>query len=83
MDQHKHIENDKQYIGLTVNGGVAQPPSSSRFISPKSTEVSDSAIRGAFSSCSLESLLKSSFIIAIMSTVFPSVISVSGKNVAS
>lgn len=26
MDQHTHPENDAQYIGLTVNSGVSQPP---------------------------------------------------------
>ena len=36
MDQHKHIENDKQYIGLTVNGGVAQPPSVNPYLKPRS-----------------------------------------------
>ena len=26
-DNHHHIENDSQFAGLTVNNGVAQPPS--------------------------------------------------------
>lgn len=35
MDNHHHIENDEQYIGLTVNSGVSQPPSVNPYLKPR------------------------------------------------
>ena len=34
-DNHHHIENDEQYIGLTVNSGVKQPPSVNPYLKPR------------------------------------------------
>lgn len=34
-NHHKHPENDEQYIGLTVNSGVAQPPSVNPYLKPR------------------------------------------------
>ena len=31
----EHPENDQQYLGLTVNGGVAQPPSVNPYLKPR------------------------------------------------
>ena len=35
MEQHKHIENDERYIGLTVNGGVKQQPVVNPYLKPR------------------------------------------------
>lgn len=35
MDTTQHIENDGQYIGLTVNSGVKQPPSVNPYLKPR------------------------------------------------
>ncbi len=34
-DNHHHIENDEQYIGLTVNSGVKQPPIVNPYLKPR------------------------------------------------
>ena len=34
-DNHHHIENDEQFIGLTVNSGVKQPPVVNPYLKPR------------------------------------------------
>ena len=43
MDHHQHPENDQQYIGLTVNSGVAQPPSVNPYLKPRRRKALPSA----------------------------------------
>ncbi|MCM1292230.1 MAG: methylmalonyl Co-A mutase-associated GTPase MeaB [Bacteroides sp.] len=40
---HHHPENDEQYIGLTVNSGVAQPPSVNPYLKPRKRKPLPSA----------------------------------------
>ncbi len=51
--QHCHIENNEQYTGLTVNAGVAQPPSVNPYLKPRkrralpsATELVDGILKG-------------------------------------
>ncbi|MBQ8773969.1 MAG: methylmalonyl Co-A mutase-associated GTPase MeaB [Muribaculaceae bacterium] len=43
MEQHQHIENDDQYLGLTVNNGVQQPPSVNPYMKPRRRRALPSA----------------------------------------
>ena len=54
MDHLEHPENDAQYIGLTVNSGVAQPPSVNPYLNkrprrkpmPSASELVEGIIKG-------------------------------------
>ena len=52
-DNHHHIENDSQFAGLTVNNGVAQPPSVNPYLKarrrrplPSAGELVEGILRG-------------------------------------